>query len=211
MKKQEQLKENRILSLQEIAPHPRNYRHHSEKQIQELIASLVRFGQGRSIVVQERQKGYMTVAGHGILEAARRLGYKTIRADILPVDWSDDAVLGYLLADNLHADKSDDNEWVLSELLLEQQQAGYDLQTVGFNEEALQNMLDRLQPPSFDEIAEKYERERQEEENWVTIRLKVPTEVKARFLDLMEGAEGENESERFAFLLSLLDVQEVVL
>ena len=65
---------NRVVPLEAIKAHPRNYQQHPESQIAELMASLRRFGQVRSLVVQEQDGSYLMVAGHGVMEAARRQG-----------------------------------------------------------------------------------------------------------------------------------------
>ena len=62
---------NRVVPLGAIEAHSRNYQQHPESQIAELMASLRRFGQVRSLVVQEQDGSYLMVAGHGVMEAAR--------------------------------------------------------------------------------------------------------------------------------------------
>lgn len=141
----ETIKENRVVPMVMLFPHPRNYRQHPPQQITNLKKSLERFGQGRSIVVQEHENGsYTIVAGHGIYQAADELGYKELRADILPKDWTEAQVQGYLVADNLHsADATDDDE-LLAHLLQEQKDSGYDLAALGSSDETLRQMLQEL-------------------------------------------------------------------
>jgi DNA modification methylase len=136
-----QIKENRIVSLTHLAPHPRNYRRHPESQIAKLTASLHRFGQGRSIVVQDGPESLLIVAGHGIVEAARRLGYTELRADILPASWTPEQIEGYLIADNLHWREAIDDEALLATLLHEQQDAGYDLASLGTDKEWMHQLF----------------------------------------------------------------------
>jgi len=113
-------------------------------QIDKLALSLQRFGQGRSIVVQDSPDKLIIVAGHGIVEAAQALQWKELRADILPADWTDTQVEGYLIADNEHAKEASDNEELLAMLLQEQQEAGFDLATMGTDDETLRQMLETL-------------------------------------------------------------------
>lgn len=138
------LKENRIVPLEKLTPHPRNYRGHPEGQVSKLVASLARFGQGRSIVVQDGPQGYLIVAGHGIVEAAKKLKYTELRADILPADWTSEQVEGYLVADNLHSQEAQDDETMLVQILQEQQDAGFDLASLGTDDETLRQMLAAL-------------------------------------------------------------------
>jgi hypothetical protein len=108
----------------------------------------------------------LIVAGHGIVEAAKKLRYTELRADILPAAWDADAVEGYLIADNMHSQGGEDDMVVLSQLLQEQQDAGFDLASLGTDEEALRQMLESLgdgyldsdeedsEPPAFKEYDE---------------------------------------------------------
>ncbi len=138
------LKQNKIVSLDSLVPHPRNYHVHPQMQIDSLVKSLQRFGQGRSIVVQDSPDKLIIVAGHGIVEAAQALKWKELRADILPADWTETQVEGYLIADNEHSKEASDNEELLAMLLREQQNAGFDLASLGTDDEALRQMLESL-------------------------------------------------------------------
>lgn len=138
------LKQNRVVKLSQLIPHSRNYKQHPKEQIDNLVLSLQRFGQGRSIVVQDGPEKLLIVAGHGIVEAANALQWQEIRADILPADWSQEAITGYLIADNLHAQHAADDETMLAHLLQEQQNAGFDLASLGSDDETLRQMLASL-------------------------------------------------------------------
>lgn len=100
-------------------PHPRNYNEHSEAQVSNLRVSLRRFGQVRSVVVQEVEGGYVLVAGHGVWEAARREGVEVLRADVLPASWPEVRVLAYLAADNELARQGSPDEAQLAALVAE--------------------------------------------------------------------------------------------
>jgi len=92
---------NRMVSLAVCRDHPNNYNAHPEGQIEDLRLSLRKFGQVRSIVVQDDgADGYLIVAGHGLTDAARQEGFEELRADVIPVDWPAVKVLAYLAADN---------------------------------------------------------------------------------------------------------------
>ncbi|HET7639984.1 MAG TPA: ParB N-terminal domain-containing protein, partial [Ktedonobacteraceae bacterium] len=136
------IKENRVVQIANLAPHPRNYRVHPQHQIDKLVLSLQRFGQGRSIVVQDSPEHMIIVAGHGIVEAAQALKWQELRADILPADWTDQQIEGYLIADNLHSQEASDNEELLAMLLQEQLDSGFDLRSLGTDDETLRQMLE---------------------------------------------------------------------
>jgi ParB-like chromosome segregation protein Spo0J len=139
------IKQNKIVPVVMLYPHPRNYRQHPPSQIQKIKASLERFGQGRSIVVQgNADTTYTIVAGHGVFEAAQGLGWTELRADILPPEWTDDQVTGYLVADNNLSKGASDDDELLAELLQAQSNAGYDLASLGTDAEELRQMLEAL-------------------------------------------------------------------
>ena len=92
---------NQVVGVAGCRPHPRNYNQHEAGQIANLRVSLRRFGQVRSVVVQEvLGGGWLLVAGHGVVEAARLEGFEEVRADVIPADWDEATVLAYLAADN---------------------------------------------------------------------------------------------------------------
>jgi hypothetical protein len=90
------MKRGETAIIAELNPHPMNYNQHPDDQVAALRRSLKRFGQVRDIVTWQR----FVVAGHGVLEAARAEGWKTISATRLPEDWEEEQVLAYLAADN---------------------------------------------------------------------------------------------------------------
>lgn len=102
------------------SPHPQNYQQHDEGQVADLRLSLRRFGQVRSIVVQDDGAGgYLLVAGHGVYEAARLEGLAELRADVIPADWQPARVLAYLAADNELARRGRPDEAQLAALVAE--------------------------------------------------------------------------------------------
>jgi ParB-like nuclease family protein len=189
---------NSTVALDTLAPHPRNYRSHPADQIRKLASSLRRFGQVRSIVVQEQSPNhYLIVAGHGIVDAAKQLHWQTLRADVLPSSWTESQVEGYLVADNLHVLGADDDLVVLTQLLQEQAQSGDDLSSVGSSFADLNDLLAQLQeedtgtpeyapppmPPISDDIPGRIRRE-------VPSYLQQQTEPD-REGDLFEGDDGD--------------------
>jgi hypothetical protein len=133
------------IALDGLIPHPRNYRRHPESQVARLEASLARFGQVRSIVVQEGADGrFLIVAGHGLVTAARAHGLTALRADVIPAHWTAQQVEGYLIADNESSRGADDDLVALAAMLEEQQHAGEALETLGYSDEELAALLEQL-------------------------------------------------------------------
>lgn len=136
---------NKVVSIEALQAHPRNYRSHPDIQVEQLGMSHARFGQFRSVVLWQRPNSqYMIVAGHGIVEAMKRNGVKQVRADVLPERTPQDEINAILVADNLHAQNASDDETLLAELLKEQQNACYALETLGSDDETLRQMLTSL-------------------------------------------------------------------
>ncbi len=139
------VKENKMVPVVSLYPHEKNYRAHPPEQIRKIKASLERFGQVRSIVVQECENGsYTIVAGHGVVEAATQLKMSELRADVFASWVPETEITGYLVADNLlGVDAVDDSE-LLAQILQEQSDAGFDLASMGSDEETLRQMLESL-------------------------------------------------------------------
>jgi ParB-like chromosome segregation protein Spo0J len=94
---------NETLDLDLLEPHPKNYNRHPAEQVRRLAKSLTKFGQVRSVVVWRNT----LLAGHGVVEAARILNWRTVRADVLPDDYPEHLALAYIAADNELAKQGD--------------------------------------------------------------------------------------------------------
>lgn len=110
-----------LVNIDAVDPHPGNYRRHPEGQIERIKASLRRFGQVRSVVLQSQEDSvrYTIVAGHGLIQGMQEMGKAIVSADIIPADWPPAKVKAYLIADNRTADLAEDDNEQLSALLSE--------------------------------------------------------------------------------------------
>lgn len=142
--KDDEALEHCLVDLALLVPHPRNYKKHPPKQIAKIKASLARFGQRKDIVVQPGPVKSLIVAGHGTVIAAQELEWKQLSAAIIPQDWPEDAVLGYMVADNETSNDAEDDETALAELLQEQKDAGFSLESLGWDEDEFQDFLKEL-------------------------------------------------------------------
>jgi ParB-like nuclease domain len=148
------VQKNIAIPISALYPHDKNFREHPTEQIAMLKSSLERFGQVRSVVATPNNDGsYTIVAGHGVVEAAQKLiaanpeyaeRFGRIRCDIIDASWPQEQILGYLAADNLISNHAQDDEQLLVQLLTEQQSAGYDLASLGTDDETLRQMLEAL-------------------------------------------------------------------
>ena len=108
---------------------PQNARKHSDENLSAIASSLKEFGQRKPIVVTE---GNVIVAGNGTVEAALLVGLTDVDVVRVPKSWSADQVKAFALADNRSAELAEWNPEVLSAQLLELEQAGFDIEALGF-------------------------------------------------------------------------------
>ena len=123
------------VSMDSIAPDPANARLHPAANLDAIRGSLLAFGQQRPVVVDS--KGVI-VAGNGLYQAARLLGWTKIAAVKTALKGVDR--VGYALADNRTAELAEWDE----EALLDQLQAlegEVDLAAIGFDEDELARLL----------------------------------------------------------------------
>lgn len=106
------------VALAELRAHPRNYRAHPLDQLQQLAASLAEHGQYRLIVLA---RDGTILAGHGVVEAARLLGWTHLDARRLELAPDSARARKLLAADNLLARLAVDDEAGLVALLEEVQ------------------------------------------------------------------------------------------
>src|SRR4051812_21569233 len=92
----------RKLALEHIKPNPRNARTHSAKQVSQIARSIREFGALVPVVV--RTDGTL-LAGHGRLEAAKKLGLKHIPA-IIANGLTEAQQRAFALADNKIAENA---------------------------------------------------------------------------------------------------------
>jgi len=91
-----------VVPIDSVRSHPKNTRRHPHEQLELLKNSLREFGQYRPIVVHAGTD--YILAGNGVYEAARQLGWETIR--IVRVECDESHALAILMADNRLAELS---------------------------------------------------------------------------------------------------------
>lgn len=80
------------VSTRELKPHPNNPNRGS---VNDLAESLEEFGQYRAILAN---KDFTILAGHHVVQAAKNLGIKTLRVDV--IDCDEKTAMKIMLADN---------------------------------------------------------------------------------------------------------------
>jgi DNA modification methylase len=135
--------------LDRLRPYARNPRTHSDEQVAQIAASIVEFGWTNPVLVS----GDGTViAGHGRLDAARRLGLDAV--PVLVLDHLSEAQRrAYLIADNKLALNAGWNEELLAAELHALNGDGFDLALTGFDETELDRLLAPLDEPDDSDAA----------------------------------------------------------
>ena len=85
-----------MIAVADLQPYPCNARTHSKKQIRQIADSIERFGFTNPVLIDD---GNMILAGHGRVEAAKRLGLREVPCLRL-ASMSEAEKRAYILADN---------------------------------------------------------------------------------------------------------------
>lgn len=133
--------ESIVIKIDDYQHHPHNYNGHPKEQIRRIQASLDEFGQGRSIVVW---RNYV-LAGHGVYESAKQLGWEYLAARKYPDDWEETKALAYLAADNRLAELGDPDMEALARTLAEIRENDLDLlYAVGYTDDEYRDLIEDL-------------------------------------------------------------------
>lgn len=117
-----------LVPIAALRPHPRNARTHSEAQLAKLIASIRAYGWTNPVLVV----GDTIVAGHGRVEAAKRLGLDAVPAIRLD-HLTPEQRRAYLIADNRLAEDAGWDRTILAEEFEALGALGLDLALTGFD------------------------------------------------------------------------------
>lgn len=137
-----------VVEVASLHPHPRNYREHPADQLAHIEASLRANGVYRNVVVA---RDGTILAGHGVIEAAKRIGATEISVVRLDIGPDDPAALKIIPGDNEIGRMSVVDDRALAELLRDLQVLGDEddpLLGTGFDEGMLVNMLMVTRPAS---------------------------------------------------------------
>jgi hypothetical protein len=104
----------RDIELSKLKPHPKNYSEHPEEQIKHIKASIEEHGFYRNVVAA---KDMTLLAGHGVVEACRELGYEKIPVVVLDIEPDSTAALKVLTGDNYLSHFADDDDRLLTDIL----------------------------------------------------------------------------------------------
>lgn len=144
------------VDVDELKPHPRNYRVHPDDQIRHLIESLDEHDFYKNIVVA---RDNTILIGHGIVLAARLKGIREIPVIRKDYDPDEPRAIKLLTADNELGNLAEVDDRLLTELLKEVHEQDPDgLLGTGFDEHMLAGLVlttrTKQEIQDFDEAAE---------------------------------------------------------
>lgn len=128
-------------NVSDLKPHPRNYQQHPDDQLDQIIASIETHGFYRNIVVAQDNT---ILAGHGVVEAVKKMGRRRVPVIRLPLDPDEPRALKVLTSDNEINNLAEVDDRGLTEMLREiMNEEG--LEGTGFNDQqfALLTMVTR--------------------------------------------------------------------
>lgn len=131
-----------------LRPYPGNARTHSKKQLKQIAASISRFGFTNPVLVSDDGE---VIAGHGRVEAAKSLGWKTVPTIALS-HLSDAERRAYVLADNKLALNAGWDRDILAIELQALVDAEFDVELTGFSLAEIDLVLDEASDADPDGI-----------------------------------------------------------
>ena len=132
---------DQMVEIEKLVPNPRNPTRHPPKQI-ELLAKIIGAQGFRNSIVVSNRSGFI-IKGHGRLEAAKVLEMNAVPVDFQnyeneAAEWAD------MIGDNRISELAEADEDELKSLLKELD-GKIDLDLTGFDEDSLDDILDRLE------------------------------------------------------------------
>lgn len=124
-------------SVQDLTQDPDNARGHDAKNVEAIVQSLEAFGQQKPIIIDKEGK---VVAGNGTLQAAKRLGWKSIKAVVTRLEGANQSA--YAIADNRTAELAHwDEEQLLKTLAALENDQSIDAAISGYKSEEIEQMI----------------------------------------------------------------------
>jgi ParB-like chromosome segregation protein Spo0J len=140
----------REIPLRDLERHPENPNRRND--VEDLRQSLRRFGQYRTIVVQESRM--RVIAGTHVFDAAGEEGWPTIKANIIDVD--DDTALAILIADNRLAEFGVRDPDTLTTILRQLDTSDLGLDGTGYTTADLAELLSPARAAVTKPLAERF-------------------------------------------------------
>lgn len=129
---------NFLVDVSELKPDPTNARRHDSMNVSAIKASLTHFGQQKPVVTT---KDKVIVAGHGLVMAAKELGWEKVAAVVTDIE-DPNEIRAYAIADNKTAELSDWDTEALSATIKDLMAVDENLiEDLGFQDYEIQSIL----------------------------------------------------------------------
>lgn len=125
------------IGIEKLIPYAKNARTHNDEQVTQIAASIKEFGFNNPVLI-DKDNGI--IAGHGRLEAAKKLKIKEIPCVRLE-HLTEAQKKAYIIADNKLALNAGWDEELLKLSINELEELNFDIDLVGFNESELDNLF----------------------------------------------------------------------
>lgn len=125
--------EKQEVDISLIKPYAKNAKIHSPEQVKKIAASITEFGFLSPVLID---RDYNLIAGHGRVEAAKSLGWKTVPAVFID-GLSEAQRRAYILADNKLGEIAEWDEDLVAEELNALKDLDFDIDLTGFSEDDL--------------------------------------------------------------------------
>ncbi|WP_321471449.1 DNA methyltransferase [uncultured Paludibaculum sp.] len=139
-----------LWALDRLVPYARNPRTHSPEQVAQIAASITEFGFNNPILVDSAAG---VIAGHGRLQAARKLGLTEVPVIVLD-HLDENARRAFLIADNRLGELAGWDSEMLALELKGLADAGFDSTLAGFDQKEIDDYLASLELRDEPEAAE---------------------------------------------------------
>jgi DNA modification methylase len=120
-----------------LKPYENNSRTHSDESVEQIVASIKRWGWTMPILIDEENT---VIAGHARLMAAKKIGLKDVPC-LRVNEWSDDQKKAYVIADNQLAMGSDWDYDILASEIQDLIDVDFDVSALGFDESDLDEIF----------------------------------------------------------------------
>lgn len=138
--------ETEVVPLEDLKPHPKNYRHHPEDQLDQIIGSIKQHGFYKNVTIANDGT---ILAGHGVTLAAKKMGMTRIPVRRLEIGPDDPKAIKLVAGDNELSRLANVDDRALADLLKEVM--GEDpeaLYGTGFDDKMLANLVMVSRPAS---------------------------------------------------------------
>ena len=140
------------VEIKDIRPYERNAKVHSAEQVEKIAESIRQFGFLSPCLIDKKKN---LVAGHGRLEAAKKLGMKSVPCVYIE-GLSEAKRKAYILADNKLADLGTWDQDLVNVELFDLGDAGLDMSLFGFDTEHFWQESKREGDDAYDEFVDKF-------------------------------------------------------